>query len=94
LSNLSYIKSIAGIVIGTCITAALLPALPHSGDLVPLVAAHLEAAAFIDVSLRAVRQDAATDGDQQAPPLFGMETESVAGEACRGSKMMAATCMA
>ena len=73
----------AGIVIGACIlatSAAMLPALPQSGDLVPFDAGYLEAAAFIDDSLQAVRQDAATESDQQAPPIFGMETEPVAGE--------------
>ena len=73
----------AGIVIGACIlaaSAAMLPALPQSGDLVSFDAGYLEAAAFIDDSLQAVRQDAATESDQQAPPIFGMETEPVAGE--------------
>jgi predicted transglutaminase-like cysteine proteinase len=71
------------IVIGACIlaaSAAMLPALPQSGDLVPFDAGYLEAAAFIDDSLQAMRQDAATESDQQAPPIFGMETEPVAGE--------------
>ena len=58
----------------------MLPALPQSGDPVPFDAGYLEAAAFIDVSMQAIRQDAATESDQQAPPLFGMETEPVAGE--------------
>src|SRR5229473_1562606 len=60
----------AGIVIGACIlatSAAMLPALPQSGDLVPFDAGYLEAAAFIDDSLQAVRQDAATESDQHAP---------------------------
>src|SRR5712672_3364871 len=73
----------AGSVIGACIlaaSAALRPALPQSGDLVPFDAGYLEAAAFIDDSLQAVRQDAATESDQRAPPIFGMETEPVAGE--------------
>ena len=73
----------AGIVIGACIlaaSAAMRPALPQSGDLVPFDAGYLEAAAFIDDSLQAVRQDAVTESDQQAPPIFGMETEPVAGE--------------
>ncbi|HWN50865.1 MAG TPA: transglutaminase-like cysteine peptidase [Xanthobacteraceae bacterium] len=73
----------AGIVIGACIlavSAAMLPALPQSGDLVPFDAGYLEAAAFIDGSLQVVRQDVATESDQQAPPLFGMETEPVTGE--------------
>ena len=73
----------AGIVIGACIlaaSAAMLPALPQSGDLVSLDAGYLEAAAFIDDSLQAVRQGTATESDQQAPPILGMETEPVAGE--------------
>jgi predicted transglutaminase-like cysteine proteinase len=73
----------AGIVIGVCIlaaSAAMRPALPQSGDLVPFDAGYLEAAAFIDDSLQAVRQDAVTESDQRAPPIFGMETEPVAGE--------------
>jgi hypothetical protein len=72
----------AGIFIGASIlaaSAAMLPASPQSGDLVTFDAGYLEAAAFIDDS-QAVRQDAATENDQQAPPLFGMETEPVAGE--------------
>jgi predicted transglutaminase-like cysteine proteinase len=85
LSNLGHGKFMrlgAGIVIGACIlaaSAAMLPA-PQSGDLVPFDAGDLEAAAFTDDSLQAVRQDAATESDQQAPPIFGMETEPVAGE--------------
>jgi predicted transglutaminase-like cysteine proteinase len=70
------------IVIGACILAAFfatLPALPQSDDLVPFDVGYLEAAALIDVSLQAVRQDAATESDLQAPSLFGMETEPVAG---------------
>jgi predicted transglutaminase-like cysteine proteinase len=86
LSNLGHGKVTrlgAGIVIGACILAAsatMCPALPQSGDLVPFNAGYLEAAVFIDDSLQAVRQDAATEGDQQARPIFGMETEPVAGE--------------
>jgi hypothetical protein len=52
----------------------------NRGDLVPFDASYLEAAAFIDDSVQAARQDAATESNQQAPPLFGMETEPVAGE--------------
>ena len=73
----------AGIVVGACIlvaSAAMRPALPQSGDLVPFDTGYLEAAAFIDGSAQAVRQDAATESDQQARPIFGMETEPVAGE--------------
>jgi len=73
----------AGIIIGVCIlanSAAMPAALPQSGDFVPSNAGYLEAARFIGDSLQVVRQDPATESDQQAPPLFGMETESVAGE--------------
>jgi predicted transglutaminase-like cysteine proteinase len=86
LLNLGYGKFMrvgARIVIGACIlaaSAAMLPKLPQSGDLVPFDAGYLEAAALIDGSLQTVRQDAATERDQQAPPLFGMDTEPVAGE--------------
>jgi predicted transglutaminase-like cysteine proteinase len=73
----------AGIFIGACIfaaSAARLPASPQSSGLVPFDASYLEAVAFIDDSRQAVRQDAATESDQQAQPVFGMETEPVAGE--------------
>jgi hypothetical protein len=86
LSNRSYGKFVrlgSGIVVGACIlaaSAAMLPALPQSGDPVALDADFFEAAVFIDDSPQTVRQDAATENDQQAPPLFGMETEPVAGE--------------
>jgi predicted transglutaminase-like cysteine proteinase len=86
LSNVGHGKFMglgARIVIGACILAAsvaMFPALPQSGELVPFRAGDLEAAAFIDVSLQAARQDAATESDRQAAPLFGMETEPVAGE--------------
>lgn len=73
----------AGIVISAFILAAFaaIPAaLPKWGDLVPFDAGYLEAAAFIDGSPHAVRQDAATESDQQVPPIFGMESEPVAGE--------------
>ena len=73
----------AGIVIGACMlaaSAAMPPALPQSGDLTPFDAGYLEAAAFIDDSSQAMRPDAATESDQQAPPIFGLETEPVAGK--------------
>ena len=76
LSKLSYGKFTglgSFIVIGACILAAsvaMLPALPQSGDPVPFDAGYLEAAAFIDVSMQAIRQDAATESDQHAPPLL------------------------
>jgi predicted transglutaminase-like cysteine proteinase len=76
-------RLVAGIVIGACILAAfaaVLPALPQSGGGVPFDAGYLEAATFIDDSLQAVRQDAATESDGQARPVFGMKTEPVAGE--------------
>jgi predicted transglutaminase-like cysteine proteinase len=55
----------AGVVLGACIlatSAGRFPASPQSGDPVPLDAGYLEAAAFIDDSRQAVRQDAATQG--------------------------------
>ena len=69
------------IVIGMsiiAISAKALPALPQSDDVRSLDAGYLEAAVFIDDSSRAMRQDAATESDSRAP-LFGMETEPVAG---------------
>ena len=81
LSHGKFLRLGAGIFIGASIlAAATLPALPQSGDLVTFDAGYLEAAAFIDDSVRAVRKDAATENDQHAPPIFGMETEPVAGE--------------
>jgi predicted transglutaminase-like cysteine proteinase len=86
LSNLGcgkFMRVCAGIVIGACMlaaSAAMPPALPQSGDLAPFDAGYLEAAAFIDDSPQAMRPDAATESDQQAPPIFGLETEPVAGE--------------
>jgi predicted transglutaminase-like cysteine proteinase len=85
LSNLGYGKIMglgAGIVVGACIlavSAAKLPALPQPGEPVPFNPGYLKAAAFVDDSRRAAQQDAATESGQQAPPLFGMETEPVAG---------------
>ncbi len=75
-------------IVGACILAAsvaVLPASPHLGERVPLDAGYLEAAAFqgaafIDDSPQAARPDAATQSDPQVAPLFGMETEPVAGE--------------
>jgi hypothetical protein len=72
----------AGIFVGASIltaSTAMLPASPQTGKLIAFDAGNLEAAAFFDGS-QAVRKDAATKNDQQAPPLFGMETEPVAGE--------------
>jgi predicted transglutaminase-like cysteine proteinase len=72
-----------GTAIAACIlaaSAAMHPEFAQAGDLVPFDAGYLEAAAFIDDSLQAVRQDAPTEGDQQASPIFGMEAEPVAGE--------------
>jgi hypothetical protein len=78
LSKLSYGQFVglgSFTVIGGCILIAFvatLPALPQSADLVAFDAA--EAAASIEVSLQAVRQDAT-----QSDLPFGMETEPVAG---------------
>jgi hypothetical protein len=69
------------IVIGVsivAISAKVLPALPQSDDVRSFDAGYLKAAVFIDDSSRAMRQDAATESDSRAP-LFGMETEPVAG---------------
>jgi predicted transglutaminase-like cysteine proteinase len=86
LSNLGHGKSMgrsASIVIGARLlvaSAAILPALPQSGDLVSSDNYYLEEAALVDDSPPARRQDAAFDGDQQAQLPFGMETEPIAGE--------------
>jgi predicted transglutaminase-like cysteine proteinase len=80
VSNLGHERFIrlgAGIVVGAWIlvaSAEICPALARSG------AGYLEATANIHVSLQAVRQAAGTESDRQPPPLFGMETEPVAGE--------------
>jgi predicted transglutaminase-like cysteine proteinase len=69
------------IVIGVSIIAIsvkVLPALPQSDDVRSFDVGYLEAAVFIDDSSRAMRQDAAAESDSRAP-LFGMETEAVAG---------------
>jgi predicted transglutaminase-like cysteine proteinase len=72
----------AGLVVGAfmlAVFAALPPARPQLGNLVPF-AGDIEAATFIDDSPPTGRQDAAPGSHQQAAPIFGMETESVAGE--------------
>jgi predicted transglutaminase-like cysteine proteinase len=72
-----------GIVIGALIlvaSAAMPPALPQSGNLVPFDAGYLEAAAFIDGPPLEARQHDATGSIQQAPPVFGMETEPAGGD--------------
>jgi hypothetical protein len=72
----------ASIVIGVCIlavSAAVVPALPQSGGIRSFDAVYLEAVIFIDDSAQVLRQDAATESDQQTL-LFGMETVPVAGE--------------
>jgi predicted transglutaminase-like cysteine proteinase len=84
LSNLGHRKIMrgAGIVIGACMlvaSAAMPPALPPLDHPVAFDVGYLEAAAFIEDSPPAARHDAATKNDRQAP-LFGMETEPVAGE--------------
>jgi predicted transglutaminase-like cysteine proteinase len=73
----------AGIVIGACIlagSAAKPPALPQPGDFVPFDSYYIERAPFTGGPLQVVRKGAATESDRQAPLLFGMETEPVAGE--------------
>ena len=82
LGHGKFMRLAASIVIGVCIlgvSAAVLSALQQSGGVRPLDAGYLEAAIFIDDSAQVLRRDAATESDQQAP-LFGMETEPVAGE--------------
>jgi predicted transglutaminase-like cysteine proteinase len=72
----------ASIVIGACIlavSAAMVPALAESRGVRSFDAVYLEAVGFIDDSRQVIRQDVATPSDPQAP-LFGMETEPVAGE--------------
>jgi predicted transglutaminase-like cysteine proteinase len=85
LSNLNHgqiMRLGAIIVVGVAIlsvSARVLPALPQSDEVVSFEAGyHLAAAVFVEDSSRELRQDAATESDQQAP-LFGMETEPVAG---------------
>ena len=89
LGHGKFLRLGAGIVIGSSILAApaaALSALPQSSDLVTFNAGYPEATAsindtaFTDDSVRAVRKDAASENDQQAPPIFGMETEPVAGQ--------------
>jgi len=83
LGHGNFIRLGAAIVTGACVlaaSAALLPAFPRLVDLVPFDASYLAAAAFLDDSLHAAQQDAATESDQLAPPVFGMETEPVAGQ--------------
>lgn len=85
LSNLGHRKFMrvgASIVIGACIvviSATVLLASPQSADVRSFDAGYFETAMFIDDSPQVMRQDVATQSDQQAP-LFGMETEPVAGE--------------
>lgn len=83
-SGLGYEKAMrgAGVVIGVCIlivSAAMRSPSPQLGDLVRFDAGYLEAAAFIGDSPQTVPQDAGMERNRQAPPLFGMETEPVAG---------------
>jgi predicted transglutaminase-like cysteine proteinase len=83
LNHESFMRLGAWSAIGTCVLAAsigMLSASPLSGDPIQVDNSYLEAATFIDGSRLAVRRDAATESDQQAPPLFGMETEPSTGE--------------
>jgi predicted transglutaminase-like cysteine proteinase len=78
-----FVRFGTGMVIGVLIlvvSAAWPPALPPLGNLVRFDAGYLEAAAFSDGSLYGPRQDAANESSPQAAPIFGMETESVAGQ--------------
>jgi predicted transglutaminase-like cysteine proteinase len=79
----NFMRACAGIVIGACMhaaSAATPPASPQPGDLASFDADYLEAAAFIDGLPQAMHPDAATESDQQAPPVFGLETEPAVGE--------------
>jgi predicted transglutaminase-like cysteine proteinase len=58
----------------------MFPTLAQSRYLVPSDSYYLQAAAFVDDSPQARRQDAAFDGYQQSQLPFGMETEPIAGE--------------
>ena len=72
----------AGIVIGTCVLSSSGMTAPASRQWVNPVAfdgGHLEAAMLIGDAPQAARQAAAIESDQPAPPLFGLETEPVAG---------------
>jgi predicted transglutaminase-like cysteine proteinase len=69
------------IVIGVsifAISAKVLPALSQLGDARSFDAGYLEPAVFIDDSQHVMHQDVVTQSDSRAP-LFGMETEPVAG---------------
>jgi predicted transglutaminase-like cysteine proteinase len=71
----------AGIFVA-CVFAtspAMLPGMPHSGDIVPSDVSYLETAAFTDGTPRAA-QDAAKLTGRQTTALFGMDTEPVGGE--------------
>lgn len=61
-------------------SAAMSPAMPQSGDLVPFDEGYPEAASFIDDSLQAIREHATTVRNQPASPIFGTETEPAAGD--------------
>jgi predicted transglutaminase-like cysteine proteinase len=61
-------------------SAAMFLALPQSGDLASSESYYVGAAAFVDDSPPARRQDASFDGEKQAQLPFGMETELIAGE--------------
>jgi predicted transglutaminase-like cysteine proteinase len=79
-----FVRLGAGIVIRAFIlaaAAAIHPALSQSSNPAQFDGSYLERAAFIDDSVHAVRQDIAAKSSQQVPPIFGMETEPVAGEA-------------
>jgi predicted transglutaminase-like cysteine proteinase len=68
----------ACIVIGMCILAVSPAVAAQAGAVRSFGAGYLETAIFTGNSSQILRQDAATQSDQQAP-LFGMETEPVIG---------------
>jgi predicted transglutaminase-like cysteine proteinase len=72
----------AGLVLGACILADWVERLPAQElrDLVSFDVGYHQAVATIDVSMRVAGQGAATEGDRQAPSLFGLETEPFAGD--------------
>jgi predicted transglutaminase-like cysteine proteinase len=69
-------------LVGAFILAASGERLPAqvSRDVVSFDSGYREAATFIDVSMQAAGRDATTEGERQAPSLFGMETEPFAGD--------------
>jgi predicted transglutaminase-like cysteine proteinase len=85
LGHKRFIRLGAAVLAGVCIlilsaSAALFPALARSGDVIASDAGYLAASALIGDSLQGLQQGAVTESARQAPPIFGMATEPVAGE--------------